>query len=199
MPTLSQGLDVQLILHIGMHKTTSTTIQKRLKDNNLLLHNYKYPYIAKECKTLLKAFLQRNFKPWRELSLYPRKTDSTPIVFHEALSHVLCRGSSATNASCLGDWLLRKLCKAVVKVKIIGFVRDQPAISIRVTRSTSSQLPQRNLLRRMPQKQCGDTSKEAPVIKTTIWLAEALSLGTNCVLSLRQIDRTTCCTTPISH
>ena len=40
MPTLRQGLDVQLILHIGMHKTASTTIQKRLKVNNQLLQSY---------------------------------------------------------------------------------------------------------------------------------------------------------------
>ena len=80
MPTLRQGLDVQLILHIGMHKTASTTIQKRLKANTRLLQSYGYQYIAKERKTLLKAVLQKNFKPWRELIRYARKTASTPIV-----------------------------------------------------------------------------------------------------------------------
>ena len=64
MPTLRQGLDVQLILHIGMHKTASTTIQKSLKVNNQLLQSYGYLYIAKERKTLLKGVLQKDFKPW---------------------------------------------------------------------------------------------------------------------------------------
>ena len=103
MPTLRQGLDVQLILHIGMHKTASTTIQRRLKANTRLLQSYGYLYIAKERKTLLKAVLQKNFNPWRELIRYARKTASTPIVSHEAFSHVLCREPSATNSICLGD------------------------------------------------------------------------------------------------
>ena len=72
MPTLRQGLDVQLILHIGMHKTASTTIQKRLQANNRLLQTYGYLYIAKERKTLLKAVLQKNFNPWRELIQYSK-------------------------------------------------------------------------------------------------------------------------------
>ena len=127
MPTLRQGLDVQLILHIGMHKTASTTIQKRLKVNNQLLQSYGYLYIAKERKTLLKGVLQKDFKPWRQLIRNARKTASTPIVSHEAFSHVLCRGSSASNASCLGDWLLKKLSQAGVNVMVIGFVRDQPS------------------------------------------------------------------------
>ena len=47
-----------------MHKTASTTIQKRLHTNNRLLQKYGYLYIAKERKTLLKAVLQKNFTPW---------------------------------------------------------------------------------------------------------------------------------------
>ena len=63
MPTLRQGLDVQLILHIGMHKTASTTIQKRLNVNNQLLQSYGYLYIAKERKTLLKESFRRTSSP----------------------------------------------------------------------------------------------------------------------------------------
>ena len=110
-----------------MHKTASTTIQKRLKANNRLLQSYGYLYIAKERKTLLKAVLEKNFKPWRELIRDAKTSDSTPIVSHEAFSHVLCRGPSTANTTCLGDWLLRKLSKAGVNVTIIGFVRDQPS------------------------------------------------------------------------
>ena len=44
---------MRLILHIGMHKTASTTIQKRLKGNNQRLEEFGFRYAAKERKTLL--------------------------------------------------------------------------------------------------------------------------------------------------
>ena len=46
---------MRLILHIGTHKTASTTIQKRLKGNNQRLEEFGFRYAAKELKTLLKA------------------------------------------------------------------------------------------------------------------------------------------------
>ena len=58
---------MRLILHIGMHKTASTTIQKRLKGNNPRLEEFGFRYAAKEPKTLLKAVQNKNVKPWREL------------------------------------------------------------------------------------------------------------------------------------
>ena len=56
---------MRLILHIGMHKTASTTIQKRLKGNNQRLEEFGFRYAAKERLTLLKAVQTKNFKPWR--------------------------------------------------------------------------------------------------------------------------------------
>ena len=38
---------MRLILHIGMHKTASTTIQKRLKANNQRLKEFGYHYVSK--------------------------------------------------------------------------------------------------------------------------------------------------------
>ena len=110
-----------------MHKTASTTIQKRLQANNRLLQKYGYLYIAKERKTLLKAVLQKNFNPWRDLIQYAKEMGSTPIVSHEAFSHVLCRRPSGSNTTCLGDWLVRTLNKAGVNITIVGFIRDQPS------------------------------------------------------------------------
>ena len=118
---------MRLILHIGMHKTASTTIQKRLKGNNQRLEEFGFRYAAKERKTLLKAVQTKNFKPWRELLREAETQGITPIVSHEALSHVLCRPQSSGEPDCIGDWLLKKLSQTGVSVTVIGFVRDQPS------------------------------------------------------------------------
>ena len=118
---------MRLILHIGMHKTASTTIQKRLKGNNQRLEEFGFRYAAKERKTLLKAVRKKNFKPWRKLIRQAQTEGFTPIVSHEAFSHILCRPRSAKDSRCLGDWLLKKLNQAGVDVTVIGFVRDQPS------------------------------------------------------------------------
>jgi hypothetical protein len=118
---------MRLILHIGMHKTASTTIQKRLKGNNQRLEEFGFRYAAKERKTLLKAVQTTNFKPWRELLREAETQGMTPIVSHEALSHVFCRPQSSGKPDCIGDWLLKKLSQTGVSVTVIGFVRDQPS------------------------------------------------------------------------
>ena len=118
---------MRLILHVGMHKTASTTIQNRLKANNQRLHDFGYCYIARDRKALLKAVEKKNFRPWRELIRQARAQGVTPIVSHEAFSHVLCRRRSARKPNRVGDWLLKKLRKAGVDVTVIGFIRDQPS------------------------------------------------------------------------
>lgn len=118
---------MQIILHVGMHKTASTTIQKRLTANNRLLKDFGYVYIAEERKALLKAVQKKNFQPWLELIRNSANHGSIPIVSHEAFSHILCRKLSSKKTTCLGDWLLKKLNKAGVKVMVIGFIRDQPS------------------------------------------------------------------------
>jgi hypothetical protein len=118
---------MRLILHIGMHKTASTTIQRRLKANNPKLQNFGFRYAAKERKMLLKAARKQNFKPWRKLIRQAQTEGFTPIVSHEAFSHILCRSRSAKDSRCIGDWLLNKLNQVDVDVTVIGFVRDQPS------------------------------------------------------------------------
>ena len=118
---------MRLILHIGMHKTASTTIQKRLQANNPLLRKHGYIYISEQRKSLLKAVLQGDFEPWRDLIRTVAPTGLTPIFSHEALSHVLCRTGPVATAPCSGDWLLNKLADAGVSVTIIAFIRDQPS------------------------------------------------------------------------
>ena len=73
---------MRVILHIGMNKTTSTTIQRRLKANNPTLQDFGFLYAAKERKTLLKAARKKNFKPWRELILQAQTQGFTPLVPH---------------------------------------------------------------------------------------------------------------------
>ena len=118
---------MRLILHIGMHKTASTTIQKRLKANNQRLKEFGYHYVSKNRKALLKAVQDENFQPWLKLIRQAQKDGLTPIVSHEAFSHILCRLRSGKTNSCIGDWLLKRLNKAGVNVTVIGFVRDQPS------------------------------------------------------------------------
>ena len=118
---------MRLILHIGMHKTASTTIQKRLKANNQRLKKFGYHYVSKNRKALLKAVQEENFQPWRKLIRQAQTHGLTPIVSHEAFSHILCRLRSGKANSCIGDWLLKKLNQAGVNVTVIGFVRDQPS------------------------------------------------------------------------
>ena len=74
----TQATAMQLVLHIGMHKTASTTIQRRLKANDRLLQDFGYFYVDKQRKKLLKATLNRSFKPWRELIEQAAATGLTP-------------------------------------------------------------------------------------------------------------------------
>ena len=108
-----------------MHKTASTTIQNRLKANQTRLRDFGYRYFAKERKALVKAAQNKDFKPWSELILKAKAQNLTPIVSHEAFSHVLCRPGSAKNSRRIGEWLLEKLSQASVNVTMICFVRDQ--------------------------------------------------------------------------
>ena len=106
---------MRLILHVGMHKTASTTIQKRLEANNLLLQEHGYIFISKQRKPLFKAACRGDFKPWLELIQATEPMGLAPIVSHEAFSHVLCRSNPAVEpAPCSGDWLLNKLADAGV-------------------------------------------------------------------------------------
>ena len=81
---------MRLILHIGMHKTASTTIQTEGQQANT--RGVSVRYAVRSAKTLLKAVRKQNFKPWRKLI---RQAHVTPIVSHEAFSHVLCRPRSS--------------------------------------------------------------------------------------------------------
>ena len=70
---------MRLILHIGMHKTASTTIQRRLKANNPKLQDFGFRYSAKERKTLLKAVRKKNFKPYLVTGITSRRVNKRPI------------------------------------------------------------------------------------------------------------------------
>ena len=93
---------MRLILHIGMHKTASTSIQKKLKANNQRLKEYGYKFVAKNRKALLKAAQEKNFKPWRKLIRQAKSEGMTPIVSHEAFSHVLCRSRPGKTPTHIG-------------------------------------------------------------------------------------------------
>ena len=121
---------MKIVLHIGMHKTASSTIQERLKTNNKLLKKYGYFYIDKKRKILLEAVLKRDFKPWREVIDDAIQNNYTPIISHESFSYILCRTKplkKGNKSIHLGHWLFKNLKKHGFSITVIGFIRDQPS------------------------------------------------------------------------
>ena len=121
---------MRIVLHVGMHKTASSTIQERFKINNKLLQQHGYFYIDKQRKVLLNAVLKTDFKPWRDVIDDALKNNYTPIISHESFSYILCRTKASKRgkkATHLGHWLFKKLKKHGFHITVIGFIRDQPS------------------------------------------------------------------------
>ena len=116
---------MHIILHVGMHKTASTYIQKMLEENIelLKLHNIEYPYRSRAL--LAKSIRSRTFDPWMEL-VEQSKPTSTILISEERLSNVLAQQQNDRLIVSNGDWLAKKLKPHCANITIIGFVRDQP-------------------------------------------------------------------------
>ena len=56
----------QVFLHIGMHKTGSTAIQKRLEANGPLLQQHRISFDDDSKNQLKSATKRQDFKPWDE-------------------------------------------------------------------------------------------------------------------------------------
>ena len=116
----------QVVLHIGMHKTGSTAIQKRLEANGPLLHRYRISFDDDSKNQLKSAAKKRDFQPWRQKLKRARQRNSTLLISNEVLSHLLAPEPNQSG-ECLGSWLTEAFLNEGCSVTLIAFIRDQPS------------------------------------------------------------------------
>ena len=116
----------QVVLHIGMHKTGSTAIQKRLEANTELLDCHGISFDDDSKNQLKSATKKRDFKPWRQKLKRARKHNSRLLISNEVLSHLLAPQPNQPGA-CLGSWLTEAFLNEGCSVTLIAFIRDQPS------------------------------------------------------------------------
>ena len=116
----------RVVLHIGMHKTASTYIQKRLEANQALLRQHAIRFEDDSKNTLKIATRRNDFRPWNARLKQARALNADLLISQEALSHVLAEPSSKLPQDCNGDWLIRQLQRRDCSITLIAFLRDQP-------------------------------------------------------------------------
>lgn len=120
---------MNIVLHVGMHKTASTYIQKMLEVNKDLLNAYRIvcpDYSVEGRDVLISSIKKRRFGPWLRL-IEKVEVGSTLLISEERLSNVLSQSQGDKLIAINGDWLAKKLKTYCNKIIVIGFVRDQPA------------------------------------------------------------------------
>ena len=116
----------KVVLHIGMHKTGSTAIQKRLEANAELLDRHGISFDDNSKNQLKSAAKKRDFKPWSQKLKRARKHNNTLLISNEVLSHLLAPEPNQPGA-CLGSWLTEAFLNEGCSVTLIAFIRDQPS------------------------------------------------------------------------
>ena len=116
----------QVVLHIGMHKTGSTAIQKRLEANAELLDRHGISFDDDSKNQLKSAAKKSDFTPWRQKLKRARKRNSRLLISIEVLSHLLAPQPNQPGA-CLGSWLTEAFLNEGCSVTLIAFIRDQPS------------------------------------------------------------------------
>ena len=116
---------MNVIIHVGMHKTASTYIQKMLAANVelLRLHDIEHPVQSRD--VLIRSLRKRKLDPWIEL-IKKSKPNTTLLISDERLSNILAQRQDDKLIASNGNWLAKKLKPYCSKITIIGFVRDQP-------------------------------------------------------------------------
>ena len=120
------ALQRTVVLHIGMHKTASTYIQKRLRKNRALLkaNGLLMPKRRDLDTALLHAADQGHWKPWRQWLERAESRGCDTLISHEAFSQTL-RKPASRGSQARGLWLAERLRKRGWRLKLICFVRDQ--------------------------------------------------------------------------
>lgn len=124
---------VTLHLHVGIHKTASTYIQHRLKNNQKFLRRRRifYPHSRSDHLSLLKAFRCQEANLWDDLLRQAsREGCHDVLVSAESFSLALsarARGNSLDSACGPSnvDWLAQLAADRGCALKIYAFVRDQ--------------------------------------------------------------------------
>ena len=116
---------MHVIIHVGMHKTASTYIQKMLAANIdlLRLHGIEHPVQSRD--VLIRSLRKRKLDPWIEL-INKSKPNTTLLISDERLSNVFAQRQDDKLIALNGNWLAKKLKPYCSKITIIGFIRDQP-------------------------------------------------------------------------
>ena len=120
---------MHVMIHVGMHKTASTYIQKMLLKNIELLrfHGIEYPVQSRD--VLIESIKKRKLDPWIKL-IKKSKPKATLLVSDERLSNILAQHQEDKLIVSNGNWLAKKLKPYCRKITIIGFVRDRPGFII---------------------------------------------------------------------
>ena len=120
------AIERTVVLHVGMHKTASTYIQKRLRKNRGLLrrHGLLMPARRRQDRVLLDALANGRWKPWRRWLNRAETRGCHLLVSHEALSWSLSRTVNLKSQP-RGLWLAEKLQAHGWQLKVVGFIRDQ--------------------------------------------------------------------------
>ena len=116
----------QVVLHISMHKTGSTAIQKRLEADAELLDRHGISFDDDSKNQLKSAAKKSDFTPWRQKLKRARKRNSRLLISIEVLSHLLAPQPNQPGA-CLGSWLTEAFLNEGCSVTLIAFIRDQPS------------------------------------------------------------------------
>jgi len=124
---MGNGAMTRVVLHIGMHKTASTYIQKRLQANQSLLRQHSIRF-EDDSKNQLKIAARRSdFKPWKTRLKQARERGADLLISNEVLSHLLAHPRSERPEECIGDWLVRQFQRRGCAVTLVAFLRDQPS------------------------------------------------------------------------
>ena len=121
-----RAIERTVVLHVGMHKTASTYIQKRLRKNRGLLrrHGVLLPARRRQDRALLDGLVNGQWKPWRRWLNRAEARGCQLLISHEALSCALPK-KGVGKFETRGCWLAEKLRANGWQLKIVCFIRDQ--------------------------------------------------------------------------
>ena len=167
-----------LFLHIGMHKTASTYIQRRLRKNRGLLrkNGVLLPARRQKDNKLLKAIAQERWKPWGRWIKRADVRNCNLLVSHEALSCSLYQVCS-DGETLRGQWLANHLHRCGWKLKVVGFIRDQESyLNSRYTQLVKRLSIRSDFTTYVARVMQGNTISECDLITLFGWLIELPSV-----------------------
>ena len=120
------GSERIVFLHVGMHKTASTYIQKCLRKNIQLLRREGFitPESREKNIALVRALTDGNMHQWNQWLKPAGQAGCQLLISNEALSLRLCEPVAGMNVPS-GLWLADQLKILSWRLRIIAFIRNQ--------------------------------------------------------------------------